>query len=75
MTQERHVTLSFPGGREICLRDKDLRHIGVDPDLVDNDEFELIKRELQRILVGKFHRLVKKAAKRALGDEYHSFEF
>jgi hypothetical protein len=74
-TQKRHVNLSFPGGKKICLRDKDLKNIGLDPDLVDDGNFELIKRELQRVIVGKFHKLVKKAVKRALKGDYYSCEY
>ena len=74
MTPERNLTLSFPGGRSFCLRDEDLRDIDIDPDAITDDEFELIKRELQTILVGKFRKFVKKAAKRALVGKYCPFE-
>ena len=75
MTQERDVTLYFPSGRNFCFRDEDLRDIGLNPDDISDEQFELIRRELQRKIVSKFQKFVKKAVKNSLGRKYCPFDY
>ena len=75
MTPERNVTLYLQSGRYFCLRDDDFRNIGLDPDAISDEEFELVRRELQRIFISKFQKFFRKAAKRSLGRKYCPFYF